>query len=162
MELEGDGVADLLAGGDGDVWGMLAPPRFSPSWALSWDWLMVVSWAGGMTPEWAVSVMWMMDLMIKEGSCRYCDTCVWLWSCKDNRGEEGNSFNFPKYQRTYGVWAAMGKMGERRKKIPTSSYKISRGDAGQVTTINNTVVHIWKLLRDKILKVLITEKTSFS
>lgn len=37
MELDGEGVADLLAGGDGEVCGMLAPPKFSPSWALSWD-----------------------------------------------------------------------------------------------------------------------------
>lgn len=35
MELEGEGVADLLAGGEGEVWGMLAPPKFSPNWALS-------------------------------------------------------------------------------------------------------------------------------
>lgn len=35
MELEGEGVADLLAGGEGDVWGKLAPPKFKPSWALS-------------------------------------------------------------------------------------------------------------------------------
>lgn len=35
MELEGEGVADLLAGGEGEVWGRLAPPKFSPSWALS-------------------------------------------------------------------------------------------------------------------------------
>jgi hypothetical protein len=31
MELEGEGVADLLAGGEGDVWGILAPPKFKPS-----------------------------------------------------------------------------------------------------------------------------------
>lgn len=35
MELEGEGVADLLAGGEGDVWGKLAPPKFNPNWALS-------------------------------------------------------------------------------------------------------------------------------
>lgn len=35
MELEGEGVADLLAGGEGDVWGKLVPPKFKPSWALS-------------------------------------------------------------------------------------------------------------------------------
>lgn len=35
MELEGEGVADLLAGGEGDVWGTLAPPRFKPNCALS-------------------------------------------------------------------------------------------------------------------------------
>lgn len=35
MELEGEGVADLLAGGEGDVCGILAPPKFNPNWALS-------------------------------------------------------------------------------------------------------------------------------
>lgn len=44
MELDGDGVADLLAGGDGDVWVMFGPAMLRPSWALSCDWLMVVSW----------------------------------------------------------------------------------------------------------------------
>jgi len=43
MELEGDGVADLLAGGDGEVWAMLGPAMFRLSCVLSWDWLMVVS-----------------------------------------------------------------------------------------------------------------------
>lgn len=94
MELEGEGVADLLAGGEGDVWGTLAPPKFKPSCALSWDWLMVVSWAGGMIPERAASVMWTMDLMIMEGSWRYCDTCVWLWSYKE-KSEGERSLVFP-------------------------------------------------------------------
>lgn len=44
MELDGDGVADLLAGGDGDVWVMFGPVMLSPSCALNCDWLMVVSW----------------------------------------------------------------------------------------------------------------------
>ena len=44
MELEGEGVADLLAGGEGEVWAMFGPIMLRPSWALSWDWLMVVSW----------------------------------------------------------------------------------------------------------------------
>lgn len=44
MELDGDGVADLLAGGDGDVWVMFGPVMLRPSWALSCDWLIVVSW----------------------------------------------------------------------------------------------------------------------
>ena len=43
MELEGDGVADLLVGGDGAVWAMLGPAMFKLSCALSWDWFMVVS-----------------------------------------------------------------------------------------------------------------------
>lgn len=43
-ELDGEGVADLLPGGDGELWGTLLPPIFNPSWALSCDWLMVVSW----------------------------------------------------------------------------------------------------------------------
>lgn len=43
-ELEGEGVADLLPGGEGELWGTLLPPMFKPSCALSWDWLMVVSW----------------------------------------------------------------------------------------------------------------------
>lgn len=43
MELEGEGVADLLAGGEGEVWVMLAPAMFKVSCVLSWDWLMVVS-----------------------------------------------------------------------------------------------------------------------
>lgn len=80
IELEGEGVADLLAGGEGEVWGRLAPPKFNPNWVLSWDWLMVVSWVGGIIPVRAASVIWTMDLIIKEGSWRYWDTCVWLWS----------------------------------------------------------------------------------
>lgn len=50
MELEGDGVADLLAGGDGEVWVILGPAIFRLSCPLSWDWLMVVSWFRDIMP----------------------------------------------------------------------------------------------------------------
>lgn len=43
MELDGEGVADLLAGGDGEVWVILGPAMFRFSCPLSWDWLIVVS-----------------------------------------------------------------------------------------------------------------------
>lgn len=65
MELEGDGVADLLAGGDGDVWVMLGPPMFKLSCALSWDWLMVVSWFRDIIP--LGLFMWMIDFITMEG-----------------------------------------------------------------------------------------------
>lgn len=40
-ELDGEGVADLLPGGDGELWVMLFPLK--PSCALSCDWLIVDS-----------------------------------------------------------------------------------------------------------------------
>lgn len=82
IELDGEGVADLLAGGEGEVCGKLVPPKFRPSCALSCDWLMVVSWEGARIPEWAASVIWTIDLIISEWSWRYWATCVWLWSWK--------------------------------------------------------------------------------
>lgn len=50
MELEGEGVADLLAGGDGEVWAMLGPAMFRLTCPLSWDWLMVVNWFRDIIP----------------------------------------------------------------------------------------------------------------
>lgn len=66
MELDGEGVADLLAGGDGDVWVMLfGPETFTPSCALRWDWLMVVRWPRGIIP--LGLLMLMRDLIIMAG-----------------------------------------------------------------------------------------------
>lgn len=64
MELEGDGVADLLAGGDGEVW-LMAPPMFRLSWPLIWDWLMVVSWFRDSIP--LGLFMLMMDFITMAG-----------------------------------------------------------------------------------------------
>ena len=51
-------------------------------------------------------------------------------------------------------------MSEGGQKVQISSYKISHGDVtySMVTIVNNTVWHIWKWLKVKILKVLITRK----
>ena len=69
-ELDGEGVADLLPGGDGELWGMLPPPTLSPSWALSCDWLMVVSWPCGIIPGCCLrSAGWALGLM----------AAIWGW-----------------------------------------------------------------------------------
>ena len=55
----------------------------------------------------------------------------------------------------------VGKMGEGSQKVQTSSYKVNKSwDViySMVTIVNNTVLYIWRLLRDYILKVLITRK----
>lgn len=65
MELDGDGVADLLAGGDGDVWLMLGPAMFKLSCPLSCDWLMVDSWFRDIMP--LGLFMLMMDFMTMDG-----------------------------------------------------------------------------------------------
>ena len=41
-------------------------------------------------------------------------------------------------------------MGEEGQKVQTSSYKISLGDVmySMVAIVNNTVLHIWKLLKE--------------
>jgi hypothetical protein len=41
VELEGEGVADLLPGGDGEPWPMLLR---MPIWEMSWDWLSALMW----------------------------------------------------------------------------------------------------------------------
>lgn len=64
MELEGDGVADLLAGGDGEVW-VMGPPMFRLSCPLIWDWLMVVSWFRDTIP--LGLFMLMMDFITMAG-----------------------------------------------------------------------------------------------
>lgn len=69
MELEGDGVADLLAGGDGEVWVMLGPAMFRLSCALIWDWLMVVSWFREIIP--LGLFMLMMDFITMAGLVGY-------------------------------------------------------------------------------------------
>lgn len=68
MELEGDGVADLLAGGDGEVW-LMAPPMFRLIWPLIWDWLMVVSWLRDSIP--LGLFMLMMDFITMAGLAGY-------------------------------------------------------------------------------------------
>lgn len=68
MELEGDGVADLLAGGDGEVW-LMAPPMLRLSWPLIWDWLMVVSWFRDSIP--LGLFMLMMDFITMAGLAGY-------------------------------------------------------------------------------------------
>lgn len=45
-ELEGDGVADLLPGGEGELWVTEFP--LTPSW----DWLMVDNWLCWLMPDW--------------------------------------------------------------------------------------------------------------
>lgn len=45
MELEGEGVADLLPGGDGELWLMLLR---MPIWEMSWDWLRALMWLASM------------------------------------------------------------------------------------------------------------------
>ena len=49
-----------------------------------------------------------------------------------------------------GGGSGVGKMGEEGQKVQTSSYKISLGDVmySMVTIVNNTVLHIWKLLKE--------------
>ena len=45
--------------------------------------------------------------------------------------------------------------GEGGQKVPTSSYKIRRGDIPySMVSINNTVFHIWKLLRVKLIATI--------
>lgn len=41
VELDGEGVADLLPGGDGELWVM---PLLMPIWEMSWDWLRALMW----------------------------------------------------------------------------------------------------------------------
>ena len=58
---------------------------------------------------------------------------------------------------------AMGETGEGDQKIQILSYKISKSWGcdviySVVTTVNNTVLHAGKLLRELISKVLITRK----
>lgn len=65
MELEGEGVADLLAGGDGEVWVILGPAILRLSGPLSWDWLMVVNWFRDIIPLGPFMVM--MDFITMAG-----------------------------------------------------------------------------------------------
>lgn len=73
-ELEGDGVADLLPGGEGELWVTEFP--FSPSW----DWFMVDNWLGGFMPDWllgpsAASIgCWL--LVKRESEFTICCICV--------------------------------------------------------------------------------------
>lgn len=55
----------------------------------------------------------------------------------------------------------VSKMHESGQKLQTSSYKMERhGNVmyNVVTTVNNTMLHFFKLLGEQILKVLITRK----
>lgn len=83
MELEGEGVADLLAGGDGDVWAMLGPAMFRFNWALSCDWLMVVSWFRDIIP--LGLFMPMMDFISMAEFGWYWRRCPGPTFC-ENRG----------------------------------------------------------------------------
>ena len=54
-----------------------------------------------------------------------------------------------------------GEVGESGQKVQTSSYKKNKfWDVmySMVITVNNTVLYIWKLLREQIIKVLIKRK----
>ena len=55
----------------------------------------------------------------------------------------------------------LDEMNEEGQKRQTSSDKTSPEDA-MVTTVYNAVLYIWKLLREYILKVLITRKKMFN
>ena len=83
MELEGDGVADLLAGGDGEVWVMLGPAMFRLNCALSWDWLMVVSWFLDNIP--LGLFMLMMDFITMAGLGGYWRRWPGPTFCKRNQ-----------------------------------------------------------------------------
>ena len=54
----------------------------------------------------------------------------------------------------------MGEMDEGGQKVQTSTYTINTGDVmyHMVTTVNDTALHISKLLREQTLKVLTTRK----
>lgn len=73
-ELEGDGVADLLPGGEGELW--VAEFPLSPSW----DWLMVDNWFCWLMPDWllgpsAASIgCWL--LVNRESEFTICCICV--------------------------------------------------------------------------------------
>lgn len=59
-----------------------------------------------------------------------------------------------------GGWGEVGK----GQKLQTSSYKISKAWGCNIhiaTIVNNTALHIWMLLRECILIVLITRKQFF-
>ena len=58
----------------------------------------------------------------------------------------------------------VGKIGEGRQKVHTSSYNNKSWDLmySTVTIVNNTVLYTWKLLIEYILKVLITQKKNFN
>lgn len=99
-ELEGDGVADLLPGGEGELWVMEFP--LTPSW----DWLMVDNWLCWLMPDWllgpsAASIgCWL--LVNRESELTIC--CIWA---KATRGKswlvnEGN------YLASAGRWGFGG------------------------------------------------------
>lgn len=79
-ELGGDGVVDLLPGGEGELWVEGFP--FSPSW----DWLIVDSWFCWLTPDWllgpsaALIGCWL--LVNRESEFTIC--CIWAKTGSDN------------------------------------------------------------------------------
>ena len=58
----------------------------------------------------------------------------------------------------------MGEMGEPDQRVQTSSYKLSTSQwciVQQVTIVNNSVLYIWNLLKEQILKVLLLQEKKF-
>lgn len=60
--------------------------------------------------------------------------------------------------RGWGGGAAKGKGGQRYKLPVIKSISHRDGMYSMMTTVNKTVLHICKLLREQILKVCITRK----
>lgn len=81
-ELEGDGVADLLPGGEGELWVTELP--FGPRW----DWWTVDSWLCWLMPDWflgprAASIgCWL--LVNRESEFTICCICTNTTSDNDN------------------------------------------------------------------------------
>lgn len=91
VELEGDGVADLLPGGDGELWATELP--LIPSC----DWLMVGNWLCWPMPDWflgpsAASIgCWL--LVNRESELTICCICV---KRRDNRYPMTADVEFPR------------------------------------------------------------------
>lgn len=83
-ELGGEGVADLLPGGEGELW--VAELPFSPSWG----WLIVDKWFCWLMPDWllgpsAASIgCWLLVKRVSE----FTICCIWTKEARHNDREQ--------------------------------------------------------------------------
>ena len=70
-----------------------------------------------------------------------------------SKNKQKNNSKYNKEQK----WG-LREMDEGSQKVQTFSYKISKSWGCMVTLVHNTVLHIWKLLRESIVKFLIISK----
>lgn len=92
-ELVGDAVADRGCSGDWERCNIFPPPRPSPSWALSSDWSMVVSWLVPSRP-WPMSLNGTSMVIGDELLNWEPIGCPRSWATQENANKEQTNCNF--------------------------------------------------------------------